>query len=98
MCTETLKPENAVRYVRAFSDLGEFQQAYEISYQLQKQGVDFMLEVRQKNASERAERVLLQLPEEKAMQVLTMLYENAVPLEIWKDVLQDLQVSHSVAS
>ncbi|MFI3169858.1 MAG: hypothetical protein R3Y06_07945 [Faecalibacterium sp.] len=77
-------------YVRMFSELGEYQQAHEVTYQLQKQAEGYLLEVQQLSAVLKMEKVILHLPKEQAEQVLTLLYENSVSVELCRDVLAEL--------
>ncbi len=83
------RQQTQLSYQRSFSALGEYQQAYDILYQLTMQGDAAILSIAQGG---KCDQVVLALPQEKAALVLTLLYEQAVSIELWRDVLMELSL------
>lgn len=91
MYQENVEATKQLSYVRTFSDLGKYQKEYEVRYDLYQEKEKYIIEVQQIAQELRAERVVLALPKDRAMQMLTFLYENAVSVELCNDVILDLQ-------
>lgn len=84
--------ERYVRY-RAFSQLGRLQNAHRIRYSLafspeHTATYEVAVDSARERSSER--RTVTGLCRRKARWILEYLYENAVPAEHWRDVLDDL--------
>ena len=84
--------QTELRYVREFSALGSMQAEHWIHYCLAWADGAWQMQLRQlyPNKGPQSEQVFLQCSGTMAYHVLRFLYENAVPLENWKDVLEDL--------
>lgn len=80
-----------VSHTRKFSALGEWQRAYTLTYTAQAaaEGQQFTV-IRQSAAGTESQTVILPVGEEQAEAALCYLVENAVSLEHWRDVLDDL--------
>ena len=89
---QTYLPQTELRYVRKFSALESMQAAHQIHYCLIQAENGWKMQLRQLHTKTglRAEQVLLHCSSRMAYDVLRFLYENAIPLENWKDVLEDL--------
>ena len=87
--TQEQDPERVLaQYERHFSALGAFQAEHSLRYALrQTRGGALQLSV-----SDAAGQSLLTLPAGRtaALQLLTYLYENAIPKENWQDVIGEL--------
>lgn len=77
-------------WVHTFSALGEYQAAHTLTYSGRAEKDGFRLTLSQCGSVMRTESVLVDLLPEKAEQVLCFLYENCVPIETWRDVLEEL--------
>ncbi len=78
-------------YVRSFSDLGKMQTVHQVKYQLKEDGS--LWEIRLEDESEithKTDGLLLDCSEPMAYNVLRFLYENAVQLDSWRDIVTDL--------
>lgn len=80
-------------WVRQFSDLGQLQKPMTLRYHGEEgpDGFDVCL-CREENGGRREEHVLLRdVGGEAGERLVRFLYENAVPIENWTDVLQEAQ-------
>ena len=80
---------------RVFSQLGRLQNAHRIRYSLLfSPGRTATYEILVDSAKQRSHetRAVTGLCRQKARWILEYLYENAVPAEHWRDVLDDLLV------
>lgn len=88
-----MKEKEICRFVRSFSSLGHLQAEGKMLYALWQEGPQnwrICLEYRQKAGVRTDSCVLGPLNRLAAVQLLQCLYENAVPLENWQDVLHEL--------
>ncbi len=79
--------------VRNFSTLGTYQKAHSISYNLQKNNDSYIITVCEKqeqNCKEEKSSLQCKVSEKEATAILILLYENAVPITHWQDVVKDL--------
>lgn len=85
--------ERSKERVASFSDLGRLQRAMTLRYSGQELLDGFEVRVcKEQEGRQREERCLLQgVSSESGEMLLQFLYENAVPIEHWKDVLQEAQ-------
>lgn len=86
--------EQYIRH-RAFSALGPLQKAHRIRYSLElsaQHTATYGVEVESEDAMRRETHVVQGLCGPKARWILEYLYENAVPAEHWRDILEDLVV------
>ncbi len=92
MCEKNQVQEELPCYLRVFSELGEFQKAHTITYQLKphKNGYAFVVERQAETVY--TEQITAKIAKAKAEQLLALLYENAVSIEIWRDVLAEYGV------
>ena len=82
-------------YTKEFSDLGSLQEAAVIWYNLLEEGqprLAYRLEVEEEGGGL---RVMEQMDHpfssrDEAVRILTYLYENAVTVTAWKDIVEDL--------
>ncbi len=93
MCEGKSEQKDALCYVRAFSDLGEYQQAYTVTYRLRRQAFFWEIEIVQSGQCVQTDRMQLRMQEEQAVQLLTLLYENAVSIALWRDVIENLSIA-----
>lgn len=79
--------------VARFSDLGRLQKAMTLRYSGQAVLDGFEVRVcKEQEGRKREERCLLQgVSCENGEMILQFLYENAVPIEHWKEVLQEAE-------
>lgn len=80
---------------RSFSQLGHLQNAHRIRYSLvisPEQTATYEVAVESAQDRTRESRTVSGLCRQKARWILEYLYENAVPAEHWRDVLDDLLV------
>ena len=80
---------------RSFSQLGRLQSAHRIRYSLvisPEQIVTYEVTVDSAQGCIREARTVSGLCRQKARWILEYLYENGVPAEHWRDVLDDLLV------
>ncbi len=79
--------------INCFSELGGLQKAMTLRYVGQELPDGFELRVcKEQEGLQREERCFLQgVSRESGEMLLQFLYENAVPIENWKDVLQEAQ-------
>ena len=82
----------ALTFERALSELGRLQQAMTIGYRLRWQEKTAVFELRCTRGAkiEAQSQAVRNVNPEQAGQILQFLYENAVPMENWKDILQEL--------
>lgn len=80
---------------RSFSQLGRLQNAHRIRYSLvisPEQTATYEVAVESAQDRTRESQTVSGLCRQKARWILEYLYENAVPAEHWRDVLDDLLV------
>lgn len=82
----------ALTFERAFSELGRLQHAMIMGYGLRwrEKTAVFELQCTQDANTEVQSQAVRGINPEQAGQILRFLYENAVPMENWKDILQEL--------
>lgn len=82
----------SLTFERAFSDLGRLQRAMTIDYGLhwREKTAVFELQCTRLEDTEVQRQAVRGINPEQAGQILRFLYENAVPMENWKDILQEL--------
>ncbi len=80
---------------REFSHLGRFQQAHTLCYALdrQEERLAVRLTCTRQKEQETQQISLVDWTLEEARLLVRYLYENAVPMENWQDVVTDLTVS-----
>ncbi len=80
---------------REFSHLGRFQQAHTLCYALtgQEERLAVRLICTRQKEQETQQISLVDWTLEEARLLVRYLYENAVPMENWQDVVTDLTVS-----
>lgn len=81
---------------REFSHLGRFQQAHTLCYALRQEDdrrLTISLTQTQDTQKETERIALMDWRPEEAGLLLRYLYENAVPMENWQDVVADLTAS-----
>lgn len=80
-----------VEYKRRFSALGKLQMAHSIQYQLNltDDGWAIRLEECTDEGTVRAQQMQLECTGVMAYGLLRFLYENAITLDSWQDVLED---------
>lgn len=86
--------ERYIRY-RSFSQLGRLQSAHRVRYSLvfsPECTATYEVAVVSAREATRESRTVTGLCRQKARWILEYLYENAVPAEHWRDVLDDLLV------
>ncbi len=79
--------------VRNFSKLGKYQKAHSTSYNLQKSKEGYIITVcerEEKSNEERTSSLQCEMSEKEATYILYVLYENAVPITHWQDIVKDL--------
>lgn len=84
--------EASFSLVREFSDLGCYQRQHSIRYAVEP-AEDRLCLTLQKVQDDKTEIQKLMLPTlspEQGRQLVIFMYENAIPIENWKDVLNDL--------
>ncbi len=93
MSEKTTEQMELRQYQRTFSDLGEYQSPHSMVYRLyqQEQGCLFVIE--RQGESPKAVQLAATLAKETAMQLLTLLYENAVSIELCGDLLAEYNVT-----
>lgn len=78
-------------YTRAFSDLGKLQAVHQVKYRLKEDGNLWKIQLEDDSKVEnKTDGLLLDCSEGMAYNVLRFLYENAVQLDGWKDIVMDL--------
>ena len=80
---------------REFSHLGRFQQAYTLCYALLQEDTKLTVSLtRTQDTRQQTQKIsLVGWEPEEARMLLRYLYENAVPMENWQDVVADLTAS-----
>lgn len=80
---------------REFSHLGRFQQAHTLCYALDRQEERLAVRLtRTRQKEQETQQIsLVDWTLEEARLLVRYLYENAVPMENWQDVVTDLTVS-----
>lgn len=80
---------------REFSHLGRFQQAHTLCYALDRQEERLAVRLtRTRQKEQETQQIsLVNWTLEEARLLVRYLYENAVPMENWQDVVTDLTVS-----
>lgn len=91
---KTLKKET-FSLTREFSHLGKFQQAYTLCYSLQtgEQGLTVSVTKTQDAQQETQKITLVSWQPEEAKLLVRYLYENAIPMENWQDIVADMTVA-----
>ena len=81
-----------VEYVRSFSALGKLQKAHSVRYRLRQESdcCQLSLEQTEPDAHVRSEKMLLYCSGEAGHKMLVFLYENAVHMENWKELVTEL--------
>lgn len=83
--------QQQAEYTRAFSDLGTLQTAHQVKYRLKEDGNLWEIQLEDNSKREnKADGLLLDCSERMAYNVLRFLYENAVQLDGWRDIVMDL--------
>lgn len=92
MKQRTATPRVQIEYIRKFSALGKLQAAHWIRYQLNLKGDCWEIRLEESNGKtiDRSEGISLDCEGTMAYNLLRFLYENAIPLESWLDVAEDL--------
>lgn len=90
----------ATTYVRHYSDIGEIQREKSVRYELVSGPEGYGIRITQDSSgrirSDYQEKITPSRDE--AMKLLTFLYENAIPIESWRDLTTDMMRSlHSIA-
>lgn len=88
---------NGYSLTREFSHLGRFQQAHTLCYALRQEDGGLTVSItRTQDARQQTQKISLAAwkPEEAEL-LLRYLYENAVPIENWQDVVADLTTALS---
>lgn len=82
----------ATAYVRHYSEIGSIQKEKSVRYELVNQpdgyGIRVTLDSSGRIRSDCQERITSS--REEAMELLTFLYENAVPIDTWRDLTSDV--------
>lgn len=81
-------------FMKGFSSLGALQKHATITYSCKKQGLQeycFCLKRECEGAVDEESMVVHHLKEHQALCLIQFLYENAVPLENWRDVVKELE-------
>lgn len=94
MCEKMDYNQEGISYVKSFSNLGDYQQAYQVTYRLQQQNAGWLLCVQQEKDVSACARFLLHLSERQAKQVVALFYENAVELTLCQDLLDELHIPY----
>ncbi len=94
MCGQMNCNQEELSYVKRFSNLGDYQQAYQVTYRLQQQDAGWLLCVQQEKDVSACARFLLHLSECQAKQVVALFYENAVELALCQDMLDELHIPY----
>ncbi len=82
--------EEQNEYIRTFSEIEGLQPAYRLTYRIRPQNGEWRLEVEKRTkTAQRKEAILLCCPEQAAHHLVRFLYENAVPMESWQDIVAD---------
>ena len=82
--------EQQTEYIHTFSELEGLQSAHQLTYRIRPQNGGWYFELEQCTKTEcQQEALLLRCPEQAAHHLVRFLYENAVPLESWQDVVAD---------
>ncbi len=92
MRQRTAAPRIQIEYVRKFSALGKLQMAHWIRYQLNRTDDCWEIRLEQSDGKTmgRSEGMELDCSGMMAYNILRFLYENAIPMENWLDVAEDL--------
>ncbi len=87
-----MESENIIALKRTFSDLGKLQKPMALQYQMvaKKQELEFCVSKIQNGIEEAESQTVRNLSWQQGKQVLTFMYENAVPFECWKDIFCEL--------
>ncbi len=84
-------------YTRSFSELGELQDAHQITYQVQPQDDLWKVSLQCIEAKEsHTDQMLLNCGEQVAYTLVRFLYENAIPFESWRDVVADMMPEKAI--
>ncbi len=89
MCEKNQVQQGVRSYLRVFSELGEFQKAHTIAYHLQQHENGYVFVLEQQAETRCVEQITVNIAKAQAEQLLALLYENAVSIEIWRDVLAE---------
>lgn len=82
--------EQQTEYIRTFSELEGLQAAHQLTYRIRPQNEGWRFELEKSTKTEREqEAFVLRCPKKAAYELIRFLYENAVPLESWQDILED---------
>ncbi len=92
MCEKNQVQEDVQCYLRVFSELGDFQKAHTITYQLKSHKNGYAFVLKQQTETLHTDQITVKIAKAKAEQLLALLYENAVSIEIWRDVLAEYGV------
>ena len=88
-----MKDKEICRFERSFSSLGHLQNGGRMVYALRQEGPQswrVSVTFRQGGKEREEECAIGPITRQTAVQLLQCLYENAVPQENWRDVLQEL--------
>lgn len=80
-------------YQRTFSDLGEYQRPYRMVYHLYQQENACLFVIEKQSDTPQSVTLAAKLAKEQAMCLGTLLYENAVSIELCRDVLVECGVN-----
>lgn len=81
-------------FIKGFSPLGKIQKQATLSYSCEKQGPTeycFSLVRECEGNTTQESTQVYNIKEEQALQMVRFLYENAIPIENWQDVLKELE-------
>ena len=76
---------------RSFSTLGSYQLAHQITYETRQTSIGQHLSLSKESASGvSAESVLAIISPNEAEDLIRYLYENSIPIENWRDIVEDI--------
>ncbi len=78
-------------FERKFSELGILQKEMYLEYKaaMRADGIQISIQKRDENGMTCKQQILSGISAEQAKQLVTFLYENAIPLETWEEILQE---------
>lgn len=84
--------ESSFSLVREFSNLGCYQRQHSIRYAVETTGDQLCMTLQkvQDDKTETQKLMLSHLLPEQGKQLVQFMYENAIPIENWKDVLKEV--------